>query len=154
MMKSGVCGCGSRVRVDVYDPIRVRKLREWAESDALFLRKLSMTKEDEEDHKSDKFSPPPPPLGFVSRSVSEPCRQSLDERFACRQRYLRSYTFGKDPEDKVTIIGKSKKYWLKLKKLNDMNTGDKGEEATCNSLLKGGFKFLFLCIAQVDIHKS
>lgn len=133
--------CASSGCVDVQDPIRIRKLKEWAESDALFLQKLSMAKEEED--KRDKF---PPSLGFTAGSVSDSSRQSLDERFACRQRYLRSYRFGRDPEEnpeeKVNFIGKTKRQWIKLKKLNEKNKGK--VECSCNFLLKGGLKLLFL----------
>lgn len=153
-MNGGGRGSGSRVHIDddVYDGIKVRKLKEWAESDAMFLRKLNMTVEAQE--KTDKLSPS---SNFIS--PSESFHQGLNDRFARRQRYLRSYKFGKDQKD--TAIGKTMKR-LKLKKVkvkvkNNNKTKEgagAGAGARSRSVLKGGVKFLFSCITRVYSRKS
>ncbi|KAJ0040600.1 hypothetical protein Pint_28172 [Pistacia integerrima] len=149
VMNGGGCGSGSRVHIDVCEGIQVEKLKESAESDAVFLRKLNTTMEAQE--KADKLSPS---SNFIS--PSEPFHQGpYNDRFARRQRYLRSYKFSKDEKD--TTIGKTMKRLmlkkLKVKEKNNNKTKE-GAGAAARSVMKGGVKFLFSCITRVYSRKS
>ncbi|GMY11615.1 hypothetical protein FCV25MIE_06854 [Fagus crenata] len=104
---SSICIAGGCL--DAHAPVNNSfvKLYQWPESDAEFLRKISMEKKRE-------------------------------------KRFLRSYTFSKKKE---TAAEKTKK-WLKEKQNNS------GCSGSCNSFLDYVFKFLFLCVAEVDVQET
>ncbi|KAL5819457.1 hypothetical protein ACOSQ4_023299 [Xanthoceras sorbifolium] len=107
---SGGGGARGSGCVDVYDPVKVKRLQEWAESDAKFLKRLCMKKKEEDDHDlMKKKSEEKEEEGFFSCLIVSTERSESLDRFACRQRYLRSYTFGKEKREeksKFQIIKK------------------------------------------------
>lgn len=137
MMKSSCIECC----LDVQTPVKVSftKLHEWAQADKEFLRKLTI---DDTNTSSSSSS------SVIVRSSN--CQQS----YAYRQRYLRSYTFSR----KESAAQRTKK-WLKdhKHKFKD-NNNSKQEDRFISTSTSGScsfihvvFKFLFLCVAKVDV---
>ncbi|KAK2657316.1 hypothetical protein Ddye_010368 [Dipteronia dyeriana] len=162
MVMNSVSCCGVKGCIDVYDPVKVKRLQEWAESDARFLIKLSMKKDNDHQTKMMMKSDQEEGLGYF-RLVSSSSERSLEtpDRFAVRQRYLRSYTFVKEEEENSKESTKKKiinKLILKNKKINNNNNNNnikaagKKIEGTCSSLVRHCFKFMLSCVAQVDVH--
>jgi hypothetical protein len=128
---SSICIAGGCL--DAHAPVNNSfvKLYQWPESDAEFLRKVSMEKKREK--------------GLLSSLIDNDSEKySYHESYVSRQRFLRSYTFSKKKE---TAAEKTKK-WLKEKQNNS------GSSGSCNSFLHYVFKFLFLCVAEVDVQET
>ncbi|GFY86552.1 hypothetical protein Acr_05g0001910 [Actinidia rufa] len=123
--------------LDVQSPaekIQVR-MRQWAESDKQFLRKLSMTEEERERFSAaSTFSPMP-----RRARVTLP-RTVCDESYFCRQRYLRSYPFTKNQ-----TVAERAKHWLKETKNLKSKTRDHLKKASC-CFVDSVFKSLFVCV--------
>lgn len=139
MMKPVASTCVPKPCKDVHDPdsdpdpdpaVRINKLKAWAESDAKFLKRLTIKQHEEKEG--------------LFRIVNSERSESLD-RLVFRQRYLRSYTFV-DPNNieehkNTTIINK-----LLSKKKKKNKTSDK------QSSFRYRFRFLFSCVGHVHIH--
>ncbi|KAF8410626.1 hypothetical protein HHK36_003158 [Tetracentron sinense] len=110
MNSSCVAGC-----LDAETPVKIsfKKLYQWPEADAEFLRLMSMN-EDE------------------SSSYSSFIRPSYHESYASRQRYLRSYTFCK----KETIEERSKK-WFNEKQKMMKKSKDRSGGGSCSAAIEG-----------------
>ncbi|KAJ4715023.1 hypothetical protein OWV82_013423 [Melia azedarach] len=140
-------GCAARSCTDVYDSVKVRRLKEWDESDAKFLRKLSiMTREINMNNQENRklFS-----AASSSNVISIEISDSLDDRFACRQRFLRSYTFCKEKDKQTTGFLQMIKQWVKMMKMKKKKCKGQNGRATSNkdsgsslSLWKGWVEFL------------
>ncbi|XAR73918.1 hypothetical protein NMG60_11008043 [Bertholletia excelsa] len=129
MNSSCIAGC-----LDVEAPVEKRFMRMylWAQADKEFLRMLSMYKDGGESVSSSCPTPTPSPARAPT---------SCDHR----QRYLRSYTFSR----KQTTAERTKK-WLNQKKINSKVHNP--ARRSC-SLVDVVFKFLFVCVAKVDVHE-
>ncbi|XP_030529643.1 uncharacterized protein LOC115740305 [Rhodamnia argentea] len=143
MMNTNCIDC-----IDVQNPLKISKAlvkhRQWAESDARFLRMISASARD----------------GAVGGG-----RDPFVDGYVCRQRFLRSYKFSQKEE---TVAQRTKK-WLRGAKQSaaaqstskeegkNENKGKKKNkkkksigDGSC-SFLEAVFNFLFLCVAKVDV---
>ncbi|GMP31643.1 hypothetical protein CsSME_00005777 [Camellia sinensis var. sinensis] len=160
--KSCIEGC----ILDVQSPLplekRHMKLYQWAQADKEFLRLLTKNKQEEGSSSSSSAPSPSPSFSSSSSSSSPPPLgyarppTNLHESYAWRQRYLRSYTFS---TKKQTTAAKTKK-WLSAKKKNylikpnnDPKVKKVSENGSC-SFIDALFKFVFLCVAKVDVHEN
>ncbi|KAK3416095.1 hypothetical protein EUGRSUZ_H01927 [Eucalyptus grandis] len=141
MMNTNCIDC-----IDVQNPAKISqalsKRRRWAESDAVYLKMISESSRD----------------GAVGGGGG--CAP-VDEGYARRQRFLRSYKFSQEEE---TVAQKTKK-WFKAKrggvtarstpKKEGKNDSEdkkrKGNGDGSCSFLEAVFNFLFLCVAKVDV---
>ncbi|KAL5774917.1 hypothetical protein ACOSP7_012474 [Xanthoceras sorbifolium] len=111
--------------VDVYDPVKLKRLEEWAESDAKFVKRLCMKKKEEDDH--DLMQKKSQEEGvFRCLIVSAERSESLD-RFAYRQIYLRSYTFGREKRQENSKLQTIKNIIDKLLLKNKKKKNKPGE---------------------------
>ena len=111
------------------------RMRQWAESDKQFLRKLSMTEEEKECFSAaSTFSPMP-------RRARVPLTGTVcDESYFCRQRYLRSYPFKKNQ-----TVAELAKHWVKKTKSLKSRTRDHLKKASC-CFVDSVFKSFFVCV--------
>ncbi|XP_059456438.1 uncharacterized protein LOC132186477 [Corylus avellana] len=134
MNSNCIAGC-----LDAEAPVKVirfAKLLQWAEADAEFLKRVSMKEKRETQTGRSPLinSQSSDPVGHESYASSP------------RQRYLRSYTFRRKKE---TVADKTKK-WLKAVNTESKRRSD--ISGSC-SFLKGVFKFLLVCVIEVDVHE-
>ncbi|KAB1202414.1 hypothetical protein CJ030_MR5G002852 [Morella rubra] len=124
---SSICAAGC---LDAQAPVRVSfvNLDKWRYADAEFLRNLCMNQKRETG---------PPSFN------SEICLYRMI--LASRQRYLRSYTFS------MTVPDKTKR-WLREKQKAVKAESKHRSSSASRSFLEAVFKFLFSCVAEVDVH--
>ncbi|KAF9620207.1 hypothetical protein IFM89_010942 [Coptis chinensis] len=144
MKSSCIASC-----LDAQVPINIsfRKIYSWPESDAEFLKLLSTTS-------NEKCS---------SSLCTAPRRPSCHEKYALRQRYLRSYNFSKEetvPQrakkwfSKEEIVSQRKKKWHEMKQKIKVISNPKDKCAGGSfSFFQSAFKFLLSCIAKVDVNE-
>jgi hypothetical protein len=133
MNSSCIAGC-----LDAQTPVKLSfvKLCQWVKAEASLLKRVSMNEKRE--------TTGPSPLNFKSHPVYHGSYASNP-----RQRYLRSYTFCR----KETVAEKTKKWLKETTKKNTESKSRSGSSGSC-SFLEGVFiKFLFLCVAEVDVHE-
>ncbi|CAK9158734.1 unnamed protein product [Ilex paraguariensis] len=131
MMMSSSCIAGC---LDAQAPVELSlvKLHQWAQADREFLRMVTMNRDTQSSSSSS------PILSSPSRGKS----------YACRQRYLRSYTFSK----KESPAQRTKKWLTEKKKQKKENSNGGSGTGSC-SFLDVVFKLLFVCVAKVDVHE-
>lgn len=175
MMTNAGGGCAARSCVDVKDavPVNIRRVKERDESDAKFLKKLISTTLTKENHRRDNnqellisaysslSSTNINSSVEFERKVSDHSCLDLDERFACRQRYLRSYTFGDNCKDKERENKKWTKlsHWLTLTltqsiRITEKKKKEKKRQRKGSDLWKDCVNFLLSCTAKVDVLPS
>lgn len=168
MLANAGGGCAARSCVDVEDPVpvNVRRVKERDESDAKFLKKLISTTLTKENHRRENnqellisaYSSLSSTTNISSsvefgRKVSDHSCLDLDERFACRQRYLRSYAFGNNCKDKE----KDNNKWTKLSPWLTQSiriNKKKKKQRKGSDLWKDCVNFLLSCTAKVDVLHS
>lgn len=116
---------------------RLDKLHRWAEEDKEFLRNMVV--------RNKKQSPAAERselqlLYYPSPEIIVPIA-SPGRDYACRQRYLRSYTFEKQKQN-AAAAQRTKKYLI------NKNSTTK----SCNSFVRAVFAVLFMCMVKVDVH--
>jgi len=133
MNSSCIAGC-----LDAQTPVKLSfvKLCQWVKAEASLLKRVSMNEKRE-------TAGTPSPFKTQSRPV---CHGSYAS--SPRQRYLRSYTFVR----KETVVEKTKKWLKETTKKNTESKSRSGSRTGSCSFLEGVFKFLFLCVAEVDVH--
>ncbi|KAF8015511.1 hypothetical protein BT93_H1126 [Corymbia citriodora subsp. variegata] len=143
MMNTNCIDC-----IDVQNPVKISqalvKYRQWAESDAAYLRMISARSSRD---------------GAGGGGGGGP----VVDRYACRQRFLRSYKFSQEEE---TVAQRTKK-WFRAKRSGTVQSTPKkagknesrdqkkkkkkrNGDGSC-SFLEAVFNFLFLCVAKVDV---
>lgn len=132
---------------------RIRSAKpDWNKAQARFMQNLSMEKE---RGNTSTFDPSPfaSPFGYnMPMKGDTRCPfgsgniNRSPDNYACRQIYLRSYTFSKDEENnKSTIVEKTKRWFNKKKK---GKSKAKGKYSFC---VETFLKFLLCCITEVDV---
>jgi len=155
-MMLGAKSCIEGCALDGEVPIRVGflKIYQWPYSDAEFLKEIARR-----SNLADIDSP-------TSFSSSSNMKSKYQESFACRQRYLRSYTFTTTKET-TTTGNKRRKWMLKLlfltvNKRHDEENNSKespGKTSTKSSSYGGAWlnlflKYLFSCMAKLDVYED
>lgn len=159
-MKSSSCIAGC---LDVENP-RLIRLHQWAEEDREFLRMVSNSKKtsggdrkQQEHRQLEKSMSSDPILYMSSPSPMISVVPSPGRDYACRQRYLRSYTLDAKHNNKqkqmMSPAQRAKNWVLKKDKKRSTRTGTINASSDCNSFFRVVSSFFFICTnIKFDLH--
>ncbi|KAK1383410.1 hypothetical protein POM88_021145 [Heracleum sosnowskyi] len=162
MMKSSSCIAGC---LDVENP-RLIRLHQWAEEDREFLRMVSKSNKtscdspinlkQQERHQLEKSMSSDPILYMSSPSPLISVVPSPGRDYACRQRYLRSYTLDANYNNKQTQIRspaqRAKNWFLKKEKKQSTKSGTINPSSICDSFFRIASSVFICTNIKFDLH--
>ncbi|KAL8124789.1 hypothetical protein AgCh_012446 [Apium graveolens] len=156
-MKSSSCVAGC---LDVENP-RLTRLHQWAEEDREFLRMVSNSKKTGADSpinlkQLEKSMSSDPILYMSSPSPLISVVPSPGRDYACRQRYLRSYTLDANYNDKekqtMSPAQRAKNWFLKKEKNQSTKSANINPSSICNSFFQAASSFFICTNIKFDLH--